>query len=112
MQLILVRALLALAFASFSSLAAAQAARPPAEAFFDHPSYLQGEISPTGRHVALLVRPKGGRSQLVVMDTATQTAKVVARFPTEGTDDPSYLDRSTPYNEAIQEAERRRSQGQ
>jgi dipeptidyl aminopeptidase/acylaminoacyl peptidase len=80
MQLILVRALLALAFASFSSLAAAQAARPPAEAFFDHPSYLQGEISPTGRHVALLVRPKGGRSQLVVMDTATQTAKVVARF--------------------------------
>ena len=38
--------------------------------------------------------------------------KVVARFPTEGTDDPSYLDLSTPYNEAIQEAERRRSQGQ
>ena len=39
-------------------------------------------------------------------------AKVVARFPTEGTDDPSYLDLSTPYNEAIQEAERRRAQGQ
>ena len=39
-------------------------------------------------------------------------AKVVARFPTEGTDDPSYLDRSTPYNEAIQEAERRRARGQ
>ena len=40
-------------------------------------------------------------------------AKVVARFPTEGTDDPSYLDLSTPYEEAIQQAERRRAaQGQ
>ena len=39
-------------------------------------------------------------------------AKVVARFPTEGTDDASYLDLSTPYNEAIREAERRRAQGQ
>ena len=36
-------------------------------------------------------------------------AKVVARFPTEGTDDPSYLDLSTPYEEAIKEAERRRA---
>ena len=35
--------------------------------------------------------------------------KVVARFPTEGTDDPSYLDLSTPYDEAIKEAERRRA---
>ena len=41
-----------------------------------------------------------------------EDAKVVARFPTEGTDDPSYLDLSTPYNEAIQEAERRRAQRQ
>jgi hypothetical protein len=40
-------------------------------------------------------------------------AKVVARFPTEGSDDSSYLDLSTPYNEAIAEAERRRAaQGQ
>lgn len=38
-------------------------------------------------------------------------AKVVARFPTEGGDDPSYLDLSTPYEEAIKEAERRRAQG-
>ena len=35
--------------------------------------------------------------------------KVVARFPTEGTDDPSYMDLSTPYEEAIKEAERRRA---
>jgi hypothetical protein len=39
--------------------------------------------------------------------------KVVARFPTEGTDEASYLDLSTPYEEAIKEAERRRAaQGQ
>jgi hypothetical protein len=35
--------------------------------------------------------------------------KVVARFPTEGSDVPSYLDLSTPYEEAIKEAERRRA---
>jgi hypothetical protein len=39
-------------------------------------------------------------------------AKVVARFPTEGTDEPSYVDLSTPYNQAIADAERRRAQGQ
>jgi hypothetical protein len=41
-----------------------------------------------------------------------ENAKVVARFGfEESADDPSYLDRSTPYNEAIAEAERRRAQG-
>ena len=43
-----------------------------------------------------------------------EDAKVVARFAAEeDAADPSYLDRSTPYNEAIAEAERRRAaQGQ
>jgi hypothetical protein len=36
-------------------------------------------------------------------------ARVVARFPTEGTDEASYLDLSTPYNQAIADAERRRA---
>jgi len=36
-------------------------------------------------------------------------AKVVARFASEDGADPSYLDRSTPYNEAIAEAQRRRA---
>lgn len=36
-------------------------------------------------------------------------AKVVARFPTEGDDQPSYIDLSTPYDQAIKEAERRRA---
>jgi hypothetical protein len=40
-------------------------------------------------------------------------AKVIARFPTEGNDDASYMDLSTPYEEAIKEAERQRAaQGQ
>ena len=39
--------------------------------------------------------------------------KVVARFPTEGSDEASYVDLSTPYEEAIKEAERQRAaQGQ
>jgi hypothetical protein len=36
--------------------------------------------------------------------------KVIARFPTEGAEEPSYMDLSTPYNQAIEEAERRRAQ--
>ena len=35
--------------------------------------------------------------------------KVVARFPEEGADDPSYLDRSLTYNQAIEEARKRRA---
>ena len=38
--------------------------------------------------------------------------KVAARFPIEGSDDASYLDLSTPYDQAIKEAERRRAQEQ
>jgi hypothetical protein len=48
-----------------------------------------------------------------LMAAGFKDVKVVARFPTEGAEDPSYLDRSTPYEEAIKEAERRRAaQGQ
>jgi len=35
--------------------------------------------------------------------------KVIARFPTDGNDVPSYITGSTPYEEAIREAERRRA---
>ena len=48
-----------------------------------------------------------------LMAAGFKDVKVVARFPTEGTDQASYLDLSTPYEEAIKEAERRRAaQGQ
>jgi hypothetical protein len=35
--------------------------------------------------------------------------KVVARFPTDGSQEASYIDLSTPYEEAIKDAERRRA---
>ena len=35
-------------------------------------------------------------------------AKVVARFATEGSGDPSYIDRSLSYNQAMEEAQKRR----
>ena len=35
--------------------------------------------------------------------------KVLARFPTDGSDEPSYIDLSTPYEEAIREREQRRA---
>ena len=35
--------------------------------------------------------------------------RVVARFPTDGNEVPSYIDLSTPYDQAIKEAERRRA---
>ena len=47
-----------------------------------------------------------------LMAAGFNDVKVVVRFPTEGADDPSYLDLSTPYEEALKEAERRRAQGQ
>src|SRR5438309_1099806 len=37
--------------------------------------------------------------------------KVVGRFPTEGSEEPSYLDLSTSYEDAMKEAERLRAQG-
>ena len=42
-----------------------------------------------------------------LMAAGFKDVKVIARFPTEGTDEPSYIDLSTPYEEAIKEAERR-----
>ncbi|MES2119286.1 MAG: DUF4230 domain-containing protein [Pseudomonadota bacterium] len=36
---------------------------------------------------------------------------VVARFPTDGTDEPTYLDRSLTYNQAIEARNRRAAQG-
>ena len=38
-------------------------------------------------------------------------AKVVARFPTDGIDDPSYINTSRPYQDVIDEAERKRAAG-
>ena len=39
-----------------------------------------------------------------LMAAGFKDVKVVARFPADGTDEPSYIDTSTPYEEAIKEA--------
>jgi hypothetical protein len=44
-----------------------------------------------------------------LMAAGIKDVKVVARFPTEGNNVPSYITGSTPYEEAIKEAERRRA---
>ena len=44
-----------------------------------------------------------------LMAAGFEDVKVVARFPTDGTEEPSYLDLSTPYEQAIEEARRRRA---
>ena len=44
-----------------------------------------------------------------LMAAGFKDVKVVARFPTDGTQEPSYINGSTPYEEAIKEAERRRA---
>lgn len=44
-----------------------------------------------------------------LMAAGFRDVKVIARFPTEGDNEASYLDLSTPYEEAIKEAERRRT---
>ena len=44
-----------------------------------------------------------------LMAAGFDDVKVVARFPTEGSDEPSYLDLSTPYEEAIRQGRERRA---
>jgi hypothetical protein len=44
-----------------------------------------------------------------LLAAGVKDVKVAARFPTDGTNEPSYMDLSTPYEEAIKEAERRRA---
>ena len=43
-----------------------------------------------------------------LMAAGFNDVKVVAHFPTDGSDDPSYITRSTPYEQAIEEARQRR----
>jgi dipeptidyl aminopeptidase/acylaminoacyl peptidase len=50
------------------------------EEFFKKPAISEAEISPTGRHVALVAADKEGHNRLVVFDTQTLKGTVVASF--------------------------------
>jgi dipeptidyl aminopeptidase/acylaminoacyl peptidase len=58
----------------------AQAAKPPAEAFFRNAALSQLRLSPDGRSVGMLVASENGRVQLGVIDLASMTPKVVAGY--------------------------------
>jgi hypothetical protein len=83
-----------------------------AKAVADLRKQAQGEVQMRLAHQA--ARAAIERSfAMPLVAAGFKDAKVVARFPTEGSDEASYLDLSTPYDEAIKEAERRRAaQGQ
>lgn len=51
----------------------------------------------------------GNLLQLPLKAAGHDDVKVTVRFPTEGTDDPSYINLSTPYDQAIREARERRA---
>lgn len=55
-------------------------AAPPVAAFFQNPAMGAGKMSPNGRHLALTVAPKDGRTQLLVIDVEKQGAKLVAGY--------------------------------
>ena len=81
-----------------------------AKAVADLRKQAQGEVQMRLAHQA--ARAAIERSfAMPLLAAGFKDVKVVARFPTEGTAEPSYLDLSTPYDEAIKEAERRRAQG-
>jgi hypothetical protein len=80
-----------------------------AKAVADLRKQAQGEVPMRLAHQA--AREAVERSfGMPLLAAGFKDVKVVARFPAEGTDEPSYLDLSTPYEEAIKEAERRRAQ--
>lgn len=60
--------------------AAAQAQRPAAMQFFQDPVMGDAVLAPSGEAVALRVRTQDGRTNLAVLDLATQKVKPVAGF--------------------------------
>ena len=76
-----------LAFAWFALLAfaasalpvqAASSHRPPAEHFFNNPSFTAARLSPSGKYLAVRLRGSEPRDRLAVIDLATSKAEVVA----------------------------------
>ncbi len=62
------------------AMQAAQAAPPPAEAFFQEPAFSRAALSPDGRHVAMVAASKGTRRRLVTLNLETLKLQVVAGF--------------------------------
>ena len=65
---------------ALSMAAASWAAAPPAEVFFADPAFSGATLSPDGRKVAMVLRPKGQRARLAVLDLDSMKPTVVAAF--------------------------------
>lgn len=70
----------AFVFLGASTVLAQAPAKPSVEAFFENAAFGQALLSPTGRYVAIKVAPRGGRFQLIVLNSETLVAKVVAGY--------------------------------
>lgn len=68
----------AFAFGGAGGVWAQPSVSPPVEAFFQNPAFTNASFSPSGRHIAVGVSRKGGRTQLVVIETETLVAKAIA----------------------------------
>jgi dipeptidyl aminopeptidase/acylaminoacyl peptidase len=82
-QLVSVLVLMACGLAAASHVHAAGAAAtplPPIESFFDNPAFSDAALSPNARYLAAKLTRTGQRDALVVIDLATNGAKVVALF--------------------------------
>src|SRR6478609_5562180 len=78
-----------------------------AKAVSDLRKQAQGPVQMRLAHQAARAAIEGSFAMPLVA-AGFKDAKVVARFPTEGSSEASYLDLSTPYEEAIKYEERRR----
>jgi dipeptidyl aminopeptidase/acylaminoacyl peptidase len=94
-------AMFALAFAFSAGAASAGDGAPspaspasiPASAFFDYPDLWEPLLSPSGDHVAVLVRGNGGHRQLAVLDTGSaKELKIVASFQDADIDSAHWVD--------------------
>jgi dipeptidyl aminopeptidase/acylaminoacyl peptidase len=56
------------------------AVRPPIESFFEEPAFTGAKLAPNARALAVRVGASGQRDALAVIDLASNTIKVVARF--------------------------------
>jgi dipeptidyl aminopeptidase/acylaminoacyl peptidase len=72
--------LMALALATGAAAAQTPPALPPAEHFFDNPSFGGAKLSPSGRLLAVRIGARGKRESLALFDMASNKAAQVAAY--------------------------------
>jgi dipeptidyl aminopeptidase/acylaminoacyl peptidase len=70
----------AFVFLGAGSATAQAPAKPLVEAFFESAVFGEAKLSPTGRYLSVKLKPRQGRTQLLVLNTGTLAAKMVAGY--------------------------------